>query len=68
MVRACRLFTAGSMDAETAAIKMILERHGFSYSVHDVRATPRSCAHSIALGSPLTSPRLARARSDDESV
>ena len=31
----CRIFTEGDMDAETALIKSILERHNYGYSVHD---------------------------------
>ena len=33
---ALQLFTDGGRDAETALISSILERHGFSYSVHDL--------------------------------
>ena len=32
-----KVFTEAGVDAETALIKSILERHGVSYSMHDVR-------------------------------
>ena len=35
----CQVYTAGDMDAETALIKSILERHKYGYSVHDVAAS-----------------------------
>lgn len=35
---ALRLFTLGGTDAETALIRSILERHGFSYALHDLEA------------------------------
>ena len=32
-----KVFTDGDIDAETALVKSILERHGASFSIHDVR-------------------------------
>ena len=52
-----KVFTAAGVDAETALIKSILERHGATYSMHDVRKPEEAArAERLTKGSELRVP------------
>ena len=52
-----KVFTEAGVDAETALIKSILERHGVSYSMHDVRKPEEAArAERLTKGSDLRVP------------